>query len=50
MGKNNLRKNFTRILVTGASGFIESHLCEGLLKKVYNVLGLTRLPISIKEQ
>ena len=30
------------VLVTGATGFIGSHLCEGLIRKGYNVFGISR--------
>lgn len=33
-------KNKIKILVTGATGFIGSHLCKDLVKKGYNVFGL----------
>ncbi len=33
-------KTFSEILVTGAAGFIGSHLCEKLLEKRYKVLGV----------
>ena len=32
-----------KILVTGAAGFIGFHLCEKLLKKKYQVLGIDNL-------
>ncbi|MFQ6081845.1 MAG: NAD-dependent epimerase/dehydratase family protein [Candidatus Aminicenantia bacterium] len=31
-----------KVLVTGANGFVGSNLCEGLIKKGYNVRGLVR--------
>jgi len=40
MGKKNFIKNAIKILITGVSGFIGSHLCEKLLKKEYGVLGV----------
>ena len=35
-----------RILVTGAAGFIGSHLCDSLLRNGFKVIGLDRLPLS----
>jgi len=37
------KKQKINILVTGATGFIGSHLCEELVKKKYNVFGLSSL-------
>lgn len=31
-----------KVLITGASGFIGSHLCEKLLKKGYKIKALVR--------
>ncbi len=39
----NLKNNLDcKILVTGASGFLGSHLCEYLVKNKFNVTGLVR--------
>ena len=35
-----------KVLVTGASGFVGSHLCETLSKQGYEVYGLIRNPKS----
>ena len=32
-----------KILVTGCAGFIGSHLCEKLISKGYNVIGIDNL-------
>jgi nucleoside-diphosphate-sugar epimerase len=37
-----------RILVTGANGFVGSHLCERLLKEDHEVYALVRTPAKIK--
>ncbi len=37
-----------KILVTGASGFVGTHLCEKLLKEGHTVYGLVRTPSKMK--
>jgi len=35
-----------KVLVTGAAGFIGSHLCDSLVKDGFQVIGIDRLPLS----
>jgi len=35
-----------RVLVTGAAGFIGSHLCDSLVKDGFEVIGIDKLPLS----
>lgn len=35
-----------KVLVTGAAGFIGSHLCDSLVKDGFQVIGVDRLPLS----
>ncbi len=54
MEKKDLIRNEKIVLVTGACGFIGSHLCEKLLKKGYTVIGIDSFtdfyPKTIKEK
>ena len=54
MKEKDLIRNEKFVLVTGACGFIGSHLCEKLLKKGYMVLGIDSFtdfyPKTIKEK
>ena len=54
MEEKPIRENYTEVLVTGACGFIGSHLCEKLLKKGYMVIGIDSFtdfyPKTIKEK
>ena len=38
-----------KALVTGAAGFIGSHLCDSLLEKGYEVTGIDNLVVGRKE-
>ena len=38
-----------KVLVTGAAGFLGSHLCENLLDKNYKVLKVSNSQIFIKK-
>ncbi|MDP7355022.1 MAG: NAD-dependent epimerase/dehydratase family protein, partial [Desulfobacterales bacterium] len=52
-GESYIKNEFTRVLITGAAGFIGFHLSKRLLKDGYRVIGIDNLSpyydVTLKE-